>query len=126
MNIFDLYLDKIINIIKKAKADGVLALPENLNAINVDIPPQQFDCDISTNVAMVLSKLNNKSSVELANQLIKLINKDNNIEDISIAQPGFINIKFKSNFWNKFLEEIIINNNTYGINQKEKKEKIFN
>ena len=123
MNIFDLYLDKIINIIKKAKADGVLALPENLNAINVDIPPQQFDCDISTNVAMVLSKLNNKSSVELANQLIKLINKDNDIEDISIAQPGFINIKFKSNFWNKFLEEIIINNNTYGINQKEKKKK---
>ena len=123
MNIFDLYLDKIINIIKKAKADGVLALPENLNAINVDIPPQQFDCDISTNVAMVLSKLNNKSSVELANQLIKLINKDNDIEDISIAQPGFINIKFKSNFWNKFLKEIIINNNTYGINQKEKKKK---
>ena len=123
MNIFDLYLDKIINIIKKAKADGVLALPENLNAINVDIPPQQFDCDISTNVAMVLSKLNNKSSVELANQLIKLINKDNDIKDIFVAQPGFINIKFKSNFWNKFLEEIIINNNTYGINQKEKKKK---
>ena len=123
MNIFDLYLDKIINIIKKAKADGVLLLPENLNGINVDIPPQQFDCDISTNVAMFLSKLNNKSPVELANQIIKLISKDNDIEDISIAQPGFINIKFKSNFWNKFLKEIIINNNTYGINQKEKKKK---
>ena len=46
MNIFDLYLGKIINIIIKAKTDGVLELPENLNGINVDIPPQQFDCDI--------------------------------------------------------------------------------
>jgi len=118
MNIFDLYLDKIITIIKKAKSDGVLLLPENLNVINVDIPPQQFDCDISTNVALVLSKLNNKTPVELAEQLINLINKDNDIEKFTIAKPGFINIKFKSNFWNKFLKEII-HNNTYGINQKE-------
>ena len=123
MNIFDLYLDRIITIIKKAKSDGFLLLPENLNAINVDIPPHQFDCDISTNVAMVLSKLNNKTPVVLAEQLIKLINKDNEIEELSIAKPGFINIKFKSSFWNKFLKEIIHNNNTYGINQKEK---IFN
>ena len=83
MNIFDLYLDKIITIIKKAKSDGVLLLPENLNAINVDVPPQQFDCDISTNVAMVLSKLNNKTPVELAEQLIKLINNDNDIEELT-------------------------------------------
>jgi len=123
MNIFDLYLDKIITIIKKAKSDGVLLLPENLNAINVDIPPQQFDCDISTNVAMVLSKLNNKTPVELAEQIINLINKDNDIEELTIAKPGFINIKFKSNFWNKFLKEIILNKNTYGINKKEKKKK---
>jgi len=123
MNIFDLYLDKIIAIVKKAKIDGILENIENLNGVNVDIPPQKFNCDISTNVAMVLSKQNNKAPMELANSLIKLIIKDNHIENISVAKPGFINIKFKLNFWNEFLKEIILNSKNFGINQNEKKKK---
>ncbi len=120
MNIFDLYLDKIISIVKKAKSDGLLENIDNLNAINVDIPPQKFDCDISTNVAMVLSKANNKSPTDIANTIIKLITNDD-IQNIEIAKPGFINIKFKNNFWNNFLKEIITNNKKYGINNKEPK-----
>ena len=61
MNIFDIYLDKIIRIVTDQNKKGVLKLTEKLNSINVDIPPKQFDCDISTNVAMVLSKINQKS-----------------------------------------------------------------
>ena len=60
MNIFDLYLDKIIILIKKLNNDGLLELPVTLNGINVDIPPANFDCDLSTNVAMFLSKTNKK------------------------------------------------------------------
>jgi len=73
MNIFDIYLDKIKKIIINQEKNGFLKIPENLDAINVDIPPKQFDCDISTNVAMVLSKINQKSPIDLANQLIELI-----------------------------------------------------
>ena len=96
MNIFDLYLDKIIILIKRLNKEGVLEIPESLNSINVDIPPANFDYDISTNVSMVLSRINKKSPTDLANQLISLIEKeDPNIESISVAKPGFINIKFK-------------------------------
>ena len=123
MNIFDLYLDKIIKIITKSNKDGILELPKDLNSINVDIPPQHFDCDISTNVAMVLSKANNKSPFDVANELIKIIKLDENIEEISIAKPGFINIKFKLKFWNGFLKEIVSNKDTFGINLKENKKK---
>ena len=123
MNIFDLYLDKIIKIIKKSNEDGILQLPEKLNGINVDIPPQHFDCDISTNVAMVLSKPNNKSPNDIAKDIIKIIKLDENIDEISIAKPGFINIKFKLKFWNNFLKQVILNRKSYGINFKEKKKK---
>ena len=122
MNIFDLYLEKIIKIINTAQSEGLLKLPDKLNGINVDIPPKQFDCDISTNVAMVLSKLNQKSPIEIANQLVQIIkNNDNEIDDISVAKPGFINIKFKSEFWNNFLKNIILDYKNFGINKKEKK-----
>ena len=84
MNIFDIYLDKIKKIIINQDKSNILKIPENLDAINVDIPPKQFDCDISTNVAMVLSKINQKSPIDLANQLIELIKKDDaNINSVN-------------------------------------------
>ena len=64
MNIFDIYLDKIKKLIIKMNKKNVIEIPESLNGINVDVPPLQFDCDISTNVAMVLSQLNKKSQIE--------------------------------------------------------------
>jgi arginyl-tRNA synthetase len=124
MNIFDLYLDKIINLIEKLNKDGSLELPESLNGINVDIPPPNFDCDISTNVAMVLSKANKKTPTDIANILIDLIkNDDDEIETITVAKPGFINIKFKSTYWNNFIKNINQNPKDFGVNSKEKKQK---
>ena len=124
MNIFNIYLNKIKKIVLDQNKNGNLKVPENLDSINVDIPPNQFDCDISTNVAMVLSKINQKSPIDLANQLTELIKKDDiNINSISVAKPGFINIKFENTFWNEFVKDIINSRVIYGSNPKEKKQK---
>lgn len=123
MNIFEIYLNKITNLIKKLNNDGKLLIPSNLNGINVDIPPPKFDCDLSTNVAMVLSKLNKKPPTDIANLIIKEINKEKNIENIFVEKPGFINFKFKKIFWSNFLLEVINNSKNYGINNKLKKKK---
>ena len=124
MNIFDLYLDKIIILIKRLNKEGSLELPESLNGINVDIPPSNFDCDISTNVAMVLSKANKKSPIDVANTLIDLIkSEDEEIETISVAKPGFINIKFKAIYWNNFIKNVNENYKNFGVNIKEEKQK---
>ena len=124
MNIFDLYLDKILILIKKLNKDKLIVLPESLNGINVDIPPANFDCDISTNVAMFLSKINKKSPMDLANFLINEIKKqDVLIDSINVVKPGFINIKFKSEYWNNFIKNVNDNYINYGTNIKEKKKK---
>ncbi len=126
MNIFNLYLEKIIKIVTEANKNKLIEVPENLNGINVDIPPPQFNCDISSNVAMILAKPNKKSPIDLANQLVSLIKKDDNqIEDISIAKPGFINIRFKNSFWNNFLKEVISSGNNFGANKRIKKKKFL-
>ena len=116
MNIFQTYLDKIIQLLKTAKENNLLELPENLSGINVEIPPAKFNCDMSTNVAMVLSKPNNKSPLDLAKIIADIIKKnDENLDDIKIEKPGFINLKFKKIFWNNFLKAII-NQSNYGSN----------
>ena len=124
MNIFDIYLNKLIKIISDQNRKKLLKLPDNLNSINVDIPPNQFDCDISTNVSMVLAKINEKNPLDLANVIIKLIQKDDpNILSIDAVKPGFINIKFKQNFWNEFIDEIVNTKHIYGSNKDKKKYK---
>ena len=122
MNIFDTYLEKIKSIVINLQKNNQIIIPENFNGINAEIPPEKFDCDVSTNVAMVLSKPNKMSPIELAEKLLPEIKKnDDNIEVITIVKPGFINIKFKVSFWSNFIKEIIQNSKQFGINKKEKK-----
>ncbi len=123
MNIFDLYLEKIKNILKDLSKNGELILPDKLDGLTMEIPPSKFESDISTNVAMILSKSNKKPPIDLANTLIKSLKKnDDLIDEISIVKPGFMNIKFKPIFWTNFIKEIIQKPNNFGINTKEKKE----
>ncbi len=122
MNIFDQYLNRIKKILLDLSKNGELILPEKFDGITTELPPLKFNSDISTNVAMVLSKINKKSPLDLATTLAKTLKQnDKLIEDIEIVKPGFINIKFKPIFWTNFVEEIIKNNNTFGINTKERK-----
>ena len=93
MNIFDLYLDKIKDVLSSLSKNNEIILPESLEGINAEIPPAKFDCDISTNVAMVLSKANKKSPIDLGNVISKsLVEKDKMIERAEVVKPGFINI----------------------------------
>ena len=124
MNIFDIYLEKIKKLITKLNKDGLIELPDSLVGINVSIPPAHFDYDISTNVSMVLSKINKKSPLDIAYQLINFIkNEDPLIDNITVVKPGFINIKFKAVYWNNFIKEVSQNYKNYGVNIKEKKKK---
>ena len=122
MNIFEEYLEKIKLILEDLASNKELILPNSLAGINTELPPEKFNSDISTNVAMVLSKINNKSSIDLANYLAKLIKeKDNFVDTATVVKPGFINIKLKKIFWTNFTEKIIKNSKVFGINNKEKK-----
>ena len=122
MNIFEQYLDKIKEILSTLSSNGDLILPDSLNGITAEIPPSKFDSDISTNVAMVLSKINNKSPSDLASILAEKIKKEDKfIEEISVVKPGFINIKFKPIFWTNFIKEMIKNSKSFGTNKNIKR-----
>ena len=121
MNIFEIYREKILNLIKDLNTKKILSLPENLSSINVDIPPTKFDGDISSNVAMVLSKINQKSPNDIANLILDELKNFHDIEKVTVEKPGFINIKFKKNFWPDFLTEVNKNSVTYGVNLNQAK-----
>ena len=92
MNIFDIYINKIKKIVVDQKSKNLLIAPENLEAINVDIPPKHFDCDISSNVAMVLSKINKKSPIykSIENHISNSIIATTKIEGLPHSESGSI------------------------------------
>ena len=115
MNIFDTYLDNIKKSLIDLSKEGLVKLPDSLDGINTEIPPEKFNCDISSNVGMVLSKINKKSPMDLAEIIIdRLKNNDPFIENISVVKPGFINIKLKPIFWTNFIQEIKKNSKNFG------------
>tara|TARA_B100000927_G_scaffold79503_2_gene63489 strand:- start:2138 stop:3862 length:1725 start_codon:yes stop_codon:yes gene_type:complete len=122
MNIFQDYLIKIKKIIQIASDEKKLILPDKLSSINVDTPPSNFDGDISTNVAMVLSKPNKLPPLKIADVIINLLKEnDQNIEKIEAVKPGFINIKFNNLFWENFLKQTVNLKNYGSSNSNSKK-----
>ncbi len=115
MNIFKENEKKITDLIKKHKKTLGLYKLSDFRGINVEIPPSEFDYDLSCNVCLVLGKINKINPIELANKVKKLIiNENKNFASVDIAGPGFLNFKLDKRYLIKIIKKIIKNSNDYG------------
>ena len=114
MNIFENHLSEIKKIILSEKNFLKLNHIDDLKGVNLEIPPNKFNFDLSCNVAMVLGKKNKINPNTLALKLKEIfLNKIKNFSKIEIAGPGFLNIKLsKSALLNNI--NSILNNDIYG------------
>tara|TARA_B100001248_G_scaffold258827_1_gene243778 strand:- start:32 stop:1753 length:1722 start_codon:yes stop_codon:yes gene_type:complete len=94
MNIFEHHLSEIKKIILSEKDSLNLKNIDNLKGVNLEIPPEQFNFDLSCNIALVLGKKNKINPKTLALKLKDIfLNRILNFSLIDIADPGFLNIK---------------------------------
>ncbi len=114
MNIFEHHLSEIRQIIHSEKDSLKLMDVDNLKGVNLEIPPEQFNFDLSCNVAMVLGKKNKINPKILALKLKDVfLNKILNFSDIDVAGPGFLNIKLSKSALLKNINSIL-DNKIYG------------
>ena len=115
MNIFEDYLKKISD--KVIKNQKLLNL-NNLNSFKgvvVEIPPPEFDFDLSCNISLVLGKINKISPKVLAEKIRSLLtDKSKDFESIEIAGPGFLNFKFSRVALVNNVNKIFENKDIYG------------
>jgi arginyl-tRNA synthetase len=118
MNIFKHHLKEIKNLILINKKILKLENIDNLSHVNLEIPPEQFNFDLSCNIAMVLGKSNKINPKDLA-KIIKeiFLEKIINFSAIEIAGPGFLNIKLSKTALINNINAIIESNKAYGSNQ---------
>ena len=97
MNIFEIYLIEISSIIKKNKKKLNLKSLNNFKGMTVENPPPNFDCDLSTNVSLILAKLNKLNPKQLSENIKYLLLKNiKDFEDVNSEGPGFINIRLSN------------------------------
>ena len=115
MNIFEYYLDEIKNLTLSRKDFLDLDKLDNLQGVNLEVPPENFDFDLSCNIALVLGKKNKINAKTLALRFKELFNdKIRNFSEIEIAGPGFLNITLSKSAIKNNVNEILKNNSLYG------------
>ena len=122
MNIFEHYLSEINHLVLNHKKDLKLNNLDNLKSVNLEVPPEQFNFDLSCNISLVLGKSNQLNTLIFAQELkILFENKIKDFKDIKIAGPGFLNIKLSKTAIIKNINSILDIKDFYGSNKSDEK-----
>lgn len=94
-----------------------------LNEIELqfNVPANTEHGDLSTNAAMLLTRILKKNPREIAGEIISALSYEEEvIEKIEIAGPGFINFYFSLKFLSKIIDEIKTEKENFGRSDKHK------
>ncbi|OWV79592.1 arginine--tRNA ligase [Rhizobium sp. R634] len=82
--------------------------------ITVEPPRDASHGDVATNAAMVLAKPLGSNPRALADIIIAKLKEDADVADVSVAGPGFINIRLAVGYWQRLLASMIGSGTDYG------------
>ncbi len=103
------------------KKDLIKILQGSLNSlgisdyhpIEIEIPKEEAFGDVSTPLAMGLSRLLKKAPKKIAEDLIKSIEGNELFKKIDIAGPGFINFTFTEEYLQSSLRKMLLSEKTF-------------
>ncbi len=114
MNLFKDFEGRVVNALKsldviKANQDDI-----SFERVAVEPPRDASHGDVATNAAMVLAKPLGSNPRALAQLISDVLREDSDIEDITVAGPGFINLKLSKSYWQRTLAAMIDAGDQYG------------
>lgn len=101
--------------ITQAVAEAGIAEPSELPAITLEVPKEKAHGDLSTNIAMQLSRVAKQNPRQIAERLIaSLDTKKAYIAKVDIAGPGFINFFMDKSYLYEVVREVLAADADYG------------
>lgn len=86
----------------------------DFSRVTVEPPRDPTHGDVATNAAMVLAKPLGTNPRALAELIVPRLKEDADIVDVSIAGPGFINIRLGKGYWQRLLASMIEEGENFG------------
>lgn len=114
MNLFADFEVRIKNALEtldiiKEKRDLV-----DFSRLTIEPPRDANHGDVATNAAMVLAKPLGTNPRALADVIAEKLKEDTDVVDVTVAGPGFINIRLSQNYWQRLLASVIRAGTDYG------------
>ncbi len=99
MNLFAEIKTVVLEAVARLAAEGVLPGEPATGAITVEPPRDANHGDMATNAAMVLARPAGVRPRDLAEKLAPLLEADERIDEVTVAGPGFINLRLSPVMW---------------------------
>ena len=91
-----------------------------ISDVNFDLSPSKNPKfgDLSTNVAMLLTKQLEKKPTDIANKIVDNLALDKNIiSEINVTQPGFINFRISKDYYRSIVKIILDKNSNFYVGE---------
>ena len=114
MNIFSDFESKIKSVLGELESVRDMGTALDLSRIAVEPPRDPAHGDVASNVAMVLAKPLGTNPRDLAALISDKLKSDPEIAEVSVAGPGFINIRLAAIYWQKLLAAVVSAGEEFG------------
>jgi arginyl-tRNA synthetase len=124
MNIFAHFQGVVARAVEKLVEQGKLPHGLNLSKLTTEPPRDATHGDVAVNAAMVLAKPAGMNPRAVADLLVPLLAADPDTSAVTVAGPGFINIKLKETIWPRVLQAALEAADQFGSSQIGAYEKV--
>jgi len=114
MNIFRYFEDRVAAALQSLVREGILPVGIETSRVAVEPPRDPAHGDLSTNAAMVLAKPAGMKPRDLADALAAKLATIKAVTEVSVAGPGFINLRLSADFWLARIPEVLRAGPAYG------------
>lgn len=123
-------LDQLQTAVKEALAEaalmaGLITDKGELPTIVLEVPKDKTHGDLSTNLAMQLTKIAKKNPRQIAEAIIEKLGTGRaSIQSAEIAGPGFINFRLDKSYLYPIVGEVFTQGNRYGFTDAGKGKRV--
>lgn len=98
MHLFHVVRDTVVQTLHALAQEKGLSVTSSLQAV-VEPPRDEAHGDMATNAAMIHAKFFQMSPRALADELVARLQQDSRFTEVSVAGPGFINLRLDAGLW---------------------------
>ena len=113
MDPFKHFAAEIEAALKRLAAAGKLPSLD-ASAATVEPPREAAHGDLATNAALVLTKQAGRKPREIADLLAEELRAHKDVVEVTVAGPGFVNLRLSDDFWRARLGDILSEGRAYG------------
>jgi arginyl-tRNA synthetase len=117
MNVFAHFQGVVASAVATLVKQGKLPAGLDLSKLTTEPPRDATHGDVAVNAAMVLAKPAGMNPRAVADLLVPLLAADPDTAAVSVAGPGFINIKLKESIWPRVLQVALDQAEQFGSSQ---------